>query len=161
VGHPTRPHSDIDISIFRVDAPSLRDLLLGWDLHAAHEGTLTPWTTSSEKPAGDSIWCRARPGRPWSLQVMLDEGTLREWVCHRHREIRLPLDQATARSPEGIAYLRPEVQLLLKAKDTRPKDDADFATVFPLLGPTQARWLADALERHYPRHRWLQAMGNS
>jgi len=64
---------------------------------------------------------------------MFDEGTGAEWVCHRHADIRLPLREVIAHTPSGLPYLRPEIQLLWKAKDTRPKDDADFALVFPLL----------------------------
>jgi hypothetical protein len=160
VGHPTRPHTDMDVSILRRDAPLLRQLLAGWDLHGAHAGILTPWTTEDMEPPTASIWCRTAPGRAWCLQVMLDEGSGAEWVCHRHGEIRLALPDALARSPEpqGAAYLRPELQLLLKAEDSRPKDDADFAVVFPLLGPAEAQWLAGILRRLFPDHRWLDQM---
>jgi hypothetical protein len=158
VGHATRPHGDIDVSILRRDAPLLRLLLAGWDLHGADAGVLTPWTTADTGPPTGSIWCRRAPGRAWCLQVMLDAGSETEWVCHRHGEIRLALPDALARSPEGIPYLRPELQLLLKAKDCRPKDEADFAAVFPLLGTDEAKWLAGNLRRLYPRHRWLNQM---
>jgi hypothetical protein len=155
VGHRTRAHGDIDVSVLRRDAPLLRRVLAGWDLHGAHAGVLAPWTTADMAPPIDSIWCRTLPERAWCLQVMLDEGTRAEWVCPRHHEIRLALSDALARSPAGIPYLRPEVQLLLKAKDTRPKDDADFAAVFPLLGRPEAQWLTGTLGRLYPEHRWL------
>jgi hypothetical protein len=85
---------------------------------------------------------------------MIDEGTPHEWVCHRHPDIHLPLDEVLLHSPDRIRHLRPEMQLLLKAKD-----DVDFATVFPLLSPEQAGWLTGALGRHYPDHRWLHGMG--
>jgi hypothetical protein len=124
-------------------------------LYEAHAGTLTPWRTATVAPPTGSIWGRTGPGHAWSLQVMLDEGTPAEWVCHRHSDIRLPLDRVLSTSPDGTPYLRPEIQLLLKAKDTRPKDDADFAVLYPLLAPRAARWLTDALQRYYPRHRWL------
>jgi hypothetical protein len=154
-GRQMRPHGDIDVSIFRRDAPMLRLLLEGWDLQVAHEGVLAPWITATLEHPAASVWCRAIPTGPWLLQVMFDEGNPSEWVCHRHPDIRLPLDRATSRSPDGVAYLRPELQLLLKAKDSRPKDDADFATVFPLLMPDRAAWLLGAIGRWYPRHRWL------
>jgi hypothetical protein len=40
VGHPTREHADLDISILRMDAPLLHRLLLGWDLQLAHASVL-------------------------------------------------------------------------------------------------------------------------
>jgi hypothetical protein len=150
-----RSHSDIDVSIFRDDAAALRRCLEGWDLQIARDGVLTPWTTGTLARPADSLWCRPDPAGPWRLQVMVDEGTPEEWVCHRHGDLRLPLDRATVRTPGGVAYLRPEIQLLLKAEETRPKDDADFAVVFPLLTAPPAAWLTDALERHHPGHRWV------
>jgi hypothetical protein len=87
---------------------------------------------------------------------LFDEGTGTEWVCHRHADIRLPLREVIAHTPSGLPYLRPEIQLLWKANDTRPKDDADFALVFPLLAPEAGRWLMEALRRHYPDHAWLR-----
>jgi hypothetical protein len=155
VGHPMRPHADMDASIFREDAPQLRSVLAGWDLHVAHDGALVAWNAETPEPPGASLWCREAPTGPWRLQVLLDDGTPSEWVCPRHRDIRLPIWAATARSPRGVAYLRPELQLLLKAKDSRPKDDADFAAVFPLLRHEQAFWLTGAITRSYPDHRWL------
>jgi hypothetical protein len=87
---------------------------------------------------------------------MFDEGTGAEWVCHRHADIRLPLREVIAQTPSGLPYLRPEIQLLWKAKDTRPKDDADFALVFPLLAREAGQWLMEVLRRHYPHHAWLR-----
>lgn len=100
VGHPTQPHADMDVSILRRDAASLRQLLAGWDLHGAHAGVLTPWTTADMTPPTGSIWGQTAPGRAWCLQVMLDDGSRSEWVCHRHGGIRLALHDSLARSPE-------------------------------------------------------------
>jgi hypothetical protein len=154
VGHTTRAHHDIDVSILRADAPLLRHLLLGWDLQLAHAGVLTPWTTSTVEPPFSSIWCRTSADKPWCLQVMFDEGTPTQWTCRRHPEIVLPMTEAIRRSSD-VPYLAPHIQLIMKAKDTRDKDDADFATVLPLLSPDESRWLTTALRRHYPNHRWL------
>jgi hypothetical protein len=44
----------------------------------------------------------------------------------------------------GTPYLVPEIVLLFKAKHDRPKDNADFAEVLPLLDPNSGwptRWL--------------------
>ena len=155
VGRSTRAHHDIDVSVLRVDAPLLHPILEGWDLRLAHAGVLTPWTTSGVEPPFSSIWCRAAAEASWCLQVMFDEGSPAEWICRRHPDLALPMTEAVHRSPEGIPYLAPQVQLLMKAKDTRPKDDADFAVVFPLLRPERAAWLTDALHRHYRGHHWL------
>jgi hypothetical protein len=86
---------------------------------------------------------------------MFEEGTSTEWICRRHPEIRVPWSDAVLSSAEGIPYLAPQLQLLMKATDTRPKDDADFAAVFPRLATDAAGWLTAMLRRYYPDHRWV------
>ncbi|MEV0590446.1 hypothetical protein [Nonomuraea cavernae] len=51
-----------------------------------------------------------------------------------------------------------EVQLLYKAKGTRPKDQADFEAVLPLLSDGQRRWLDEALETEHTTHPWRERL---
>ena len=157
VGRLTREHSDIDVSVLRTEAPLLHRLLLGWDLQLAHQGALTPWTTPEVDPPCSSAWCRPSAVEPWRLQVMFEDGTPERWICRRHPDIELPMRDVIAHAPDGTPFMAPQLQLFMKAKDTRPKDDADFATVTPLLSPTATRWLQNALQRFYPTHPWLRA----
>ncbi len=60
----------------------------------------------------------------------------------------------TSRSP----YLVPEIVLLFKAKHVRPKDQADFDGVLPLLDPDAAGWLRRMLARVHPGHAWIGAL---
>jgi hypothetical protein len=55
---------------------------------------------------------------------------------------------------DGLPYVAPAVQLLWKAKDTRPKDEHDFETVAPLLTADERGWLADAIARSHPESPW-------
>jgi hypothetical protein len=57
--------------------------------------------------------------------------------------------------PGGVPYLAPEIQLLYKAKNHRPKDDADFDAAVGLLSATQRRWLREALAVHHPGDPWI------
>lgn len=57
-----------------------------------------------------------------------------------------------------MAYLRPEVQLLLKAKHVRPQDDLDFERCVPALEDSGRAWLARALMTAHPGHRWLERL---
>jgi hypothetical protein len=155
VGHPTRPHADLDVSVRRADASLLRRHLDGWDLRLAQAGVLTPWTADALPPPADSIWCRRRPERSWCLQVMFEAGPPSEWVSRRHPDLRYPMAAAVCRTEAGLPYLAPHLQLIMKAEDTRPKDDDDFRVVFPLLAPEEATWLLGALRWHYPTHHWL------
>jgi hypothetical protein len=51
--------------------------------------------------------------------------------------------------------MAPEIQLFMKAQDSRPKDDADFDVVSPLLDGRATTWLIESLRRHYPDNHWL------
>ena len=77
-----------------------------------------------------------------------DEG---RWVFRRLPTLWLPADAISFRTREGIKALRPEVQLLYKAKDVRTKDEADFRALLPTLDRSQKVWLVDALEGRPPR----------
>jgi hypothetical protein len=70
--------------------------------------------------------------------------------------LRRPLAEALATTPDGIPYLRPEIVLLLEAKDTRPKDEVDFDASLPLLDAAARRWLAAGLMLLHPDHRWAR-----
>jgi hypothetical protein len=56
---------------------------------------------------------------------------------------------------DGIPYLAPEIQLLYKAKASRPKDEADFARTLPALNKKSRQWLAQSLALIHPDHPWL------
>lgn len=51
---------------------------------------------------------------------------------------------------DGLPYLAPELQLLYKSNDVRPKDDADAAIVIGLLDPERRGWLAAHLPAGHP-----------
>ncbi|MGV9307933.1 nucleotidyltransferase domain-containing protein [Nonomuraea sp. NPDC003727] len=159
VGRAFREHGDVDVSVLRRDQLAVRRLLAGWDCHVADPpGTLRPWPVGEVLPErAHDVWVRASAGGPWRFQLMLDDAEGEEWVYRRDRRIRRPL--STLGVPEdGFQRIAPEVQLLYKAKDTRPKDEADFAEVLPLLTGEQRRWLDDALAIAFGAHPWRPAV---
>jgi Aminoglycoside-2''-adenylyltransferase len=154
----TRPHADIDVVVLCADLPSVQDRLRDWDLHAADPpGQLRPWDNSKPLPRHvQDIWCRRTPASPWQLQLMIAETAGHDWVYRRDPRIRLPVPAlygpaSTPRRP----VLAPEIQLLHKSKNVRPKDDADFRAALPALDGRQRRWLHDALTLATPAHPWL------
>jgi hypothetical protein len=61
-----------------------------------------------------------------------------------------------SRSPEGLLFLAPEIQLFYKAKAPRPKDWLDFTKVLPQLTNAQMTWLRDAIVLAYGEdNSWL------
>jgi len=161
LGKQTRDHADIDISVSRNDALRVQGYLTGWQFFAVNPpGSLRPWKTGEvlEPPVHD-IWCSRDPGC-WELQLMLHEERSGKWIYRRNPEIHLPLHEAYRTGADGLRYLRPELQLLFKAKASRPKDHEDFARVWPMLDETQRSMLQDLIRREFPDgHPWLTPQG--
>ncbi|MGI8311792.1 nucleotidyltransferase domain-containing protein [Saccharopolyspora hattusasensis] len=155
-----REHADIDVLLLRRDQLAVQDALAGWEWWAADPpGRLRPWRPGERLPDGvHDIWCRPGADEPWRIQVMLDESVGDDWVSQRNPHLRRPVTTLGHTSSDGIPYLAPEIQLFYKAKEPRPKDDADFAAAQPMLSTGQRRWLADAISDTYGHHPWLQQL---
>jgi hypothetical protein len=140
VGRSWRRHADMDVGVCRADAPALAGLLGGWDLHVAAGGRLTPWDGEALDASGqqNNVWCRRTPASAWSLDVTVGEGDERWWVYRRDPSLRLTWDDAVLRSADGVPYLAPDLQLLFKSTNVRPKDDEDARQVVPTL-PAERR----------------------
>lgn len=158
-----RPHGDLDLEVLRVDLPLLRRHLAGrFDLWTADSGALKPLLPDDD-PDGSAdtllpegcgqVWVRAGAVEPWEYDILLMTGDRETWEYKRDRRIRRPLADV-GWSHGGVRYLRPEIQLLLKARGLRPKDQQDFDAALPLLEPDARAWLRDALELAHPGHPW-------
>lgn len=78
-------------------------------------------------------------------------GTDEEWIYRREPSLRRPWDEAVLSSRSGVPYLAPELQLLFKSKDVRPKDQLDAEVVVPTLSESQRALLESWLP---PDHPW-------
>ena len=126
----------------------------GWDIHAAHEGRLDPWTVwRGEAP--NNLWLRRDLTAPWVLDLTVGEGTDTEWVYRRDAVVRRPWREAILTSRTGVPYLAPELQLLFKSKHLREKDTMDAERVIPELVADQRNFLIN----HLPEdHAWQQLL---
>jgi len=61
-------------------------------------------------------------------------------------------------SQPGRPVLTPEIQLLYKSHQPRPKDQADFEALSDELTDDQRRWLLDALLLTQPNHPWIHRL---
>jgi hypothetical protein len=157
VGRSWRDHDDTDVGVPRRDVAGVRMVLDGWDIHVAAAGRLDPWRGQELRPDlhQNNLWCRRHPTGPWCLDVTIAEGDSEAWVYRRDPRIRIQWGQAVLRTTGGVPYLAPELQLLFKSKDPRPKDDVDARQVIPELGGRQRRRLARLLPEN---HRWQQLL---
>ncbi len=82
-------------------------------------------------------------------------------MFRRDRRISRPLGEVILRTRGELPYLAPEVQLLFKAKDMRPKDEKDLEAALPLLSQRRRRWLDRAISEARPDHPWLLRLRRS
>lgn len=156
LGRRTRDHEDLDVGLLLRDQLAVQATLSGWDLHPAGGGVLRPWPPGENLPPDvHDVWCRPAPNAPWALQFMLNEAEGEDWLFRRDPGVRRPLAEIVLRDRDGLPFLAPEVQLLFKSKQPRPKDEADFAAVLPYLDEGRRRWLSEVLARVQPGHPWI------
>ncbi|MFA9428838.1 GNAT family N-acetyltransferase [Egicoccus sp. AB-alg2] len=157
VGRRTRRHDDLDVGVLRRDQAAVQRYLRGWELWAADPpGTLRPWAPGEWLPVGvHDVWARRPGSASWRFQLHVNEADGPSWVSRRDPAVRRSLTEAVV-DVGGIPVLAPELQLLMKARTPRPKDEADFAAVLPALDVRRRGWLA----RHLPAgHPWLGPLG--
>lgn len=151
LGREWRAHADLDVGVCRQDLNALHRHLAGWDLHVAAAGVLSSWNgrpLSAERHE-NNIWARRTPSSPWALDITVGGGDDNRWWSRRDPTIRLPWADAVL-DAEGIPFLAPHVQLLMKSKTVRPKDQLDAEVVIPSLDLEQRSWLMQHLSRDHP-----------
>ncbi|TGD84701.1 hypothetical protein BayCH28_25265 [Mycolicibacterium sp. CH28] len=151
-----RAHGDLDIGIPRSEADSFIEFAgTTLDVWAA-AGSLTPLSIDGSSIPEDcgNLWLRHSGADPWEYDVLLDDVREQTWVYKRSSHITRPLSDCLW-SRDGITYLRPEIQLLLKAMHSRPKDTLDFERCLPSLDDESRTWLTRSLRHENPQHPWV------
>ena len=157
-----REHEDIDVSVLACDAPLLREHVGDrWHLWTNVSGRIRPMTERwPDLPEPDcQIWVRRDALSPWVMDIPVTPDVDGRWQNKRLPDHVLPLEEATWVTDEGVRVLNPEIVLLFKSTNGRPKDRRDFERALPLLDPGPRRWLRDAIGRLRPDHPWLTRFG--
>jgi hypothetical protein len=155
VGRERREHEDLEVAIPAAALPAFAERLSDLELWVpSGAGTLVPL------PGGDldethQTWALDTAANEWRIDLFREPSTGGEWVCRRNARIRLPYDELIEHTAGGLPYLRPEVVLLFKAKQARPKDESDLAAVLPLLDSARKQLLASWIGLVHPGHFWL------
>ena len=160
IGRPYRPHDDIDIVVLRSEQLAVQEWFRDWTMAAADPpGALRPWTPGEKLSwRVHDIWAQ-RPGAAgWELQIMIQENDATSWFFRRDDRVHGRVDDLSV-MVDGVPCLRADLQLLFKAKSSRPKDDLDFLQVLPILSEGQRRSLWDWLDLTSPNgHPWMAAL---
>ena len=156
----SREHGDLDIGIPRQSVAGFVNFIAPRLDAWAAAGSLTPVFRDSVAQLPETIgnlWLRASGGDPWEYDVMLEPVEADTWIFKRDARITRPLADCLWER-HGVTYLRPEVQLLLKAKNVRARDDLDFDRCLPILDATDLAWLGRALRTAHPGHPWTERL---
>ena len=155
-GEQTREHEDLEVAVPADHFGRLPPLFPELEFWVpAGAGRLVPMTAATL--AGDShqTWGWDPAAGRWRLDIFREPHDGDTWICRRDEaRIRRPYREIIQRTADGIPYLAIEVALLFKAKNVRPKDEADFAGALPLLSPAERGWLDAALGLVHPEHPW-------
>jgi hypothetical protein len=161
-GAQSRPHGDLDIGILRRDAREVLAVFSSWEIFEAEAGVLTRLKQGAPPRSGvNLLWCRPAGAAEWALEFLLDDAIEDEWVFRRQPDIRRRLATIVRRTAEALPYLAPEIQLLYKSRNPRPRDEADFRLLAPRLDGEARAWLNDALVRTDPQHAWIPDLKSS
>ncbi|KJY39899.1 hypothetical protein VR45_01625 [Streptomyces sp. NRRL S-495] len=157
VGRVRRTHTDVDILVLARESELLARHFADRPLTVTdqQDGARRPWVPGEPPEPGRETLSLDAGGTAGPVEILFGAADGADWVFHRGRRTRRPLEALTRTSPGGLPYLSPEVVLLFKARDGRPKDDADFADLAPLLTEEQRAWLAPRLAPPgAPAHPW-------
>lgn len=158
VGRLTRAHGDVDVLVLDRDLPAIGRAFpdayaerpelqerIAWDRSTALVPGLEALALPVDLPGGIS-----------QLQILVGLADGDEWVYHRGRgTLRLPLEDITRRTPDGVPYLAPVVTLLFKSRQLREKDTTDFQVMAPLLTEPERGWLRSVIQPWRGDHPWL------
>ncbi|MFE4512937.1 nucleotidyltransferase domain-containing protein [Kitasatospora sp. NPDC056783] len=154
LGRQSRAHGDLEIAVPAAGFPEIRDRFPEYEFDAVGSGRVWPAPGPEALAATHQTWMRDRASGRFLLDVFREPHDGGTWICRRDESLRLPYQAITERTAEGIPYLAPELVLLFKAKEARPKDRDDFANALPLLGSSRRAALRGWLERIHPGHPW-------
>ena len=101
------------------------------------------------------IWVRREASAPWVMDVPVTPDVDGLWQNKRLPDHVVPLDDATWVTDDGVRVLNPEIVLLFKSTNGRPKDRRDLDRTLPSLSAAQVSWLNDAIRELRADHPWL------
>jgi hypothetical protein len=157
-GQQTRAHADIEIAVPARRFHELRECFAEFTFDAVGAGQIWESATPEELAATHQTWLRDPTTGNYLLDVFREPHDGQTWIYRRDESLRLPYTAVIQHTLDGIPYLVPELVLLFKAKDVRPKDQSDFDSVLPLMSRPQRETLSVFLARAHPGHPWLAAL---
>lgn len=159
LGRMTRVHEDVDIAVFREDQRAIHECWPHWHKQKVIAGVFREWSAEEwlSLPVHE-VHIQSSDEPPQVMEFLLNERDEEQWIFRRNPAVTLPIDRLIRAGKGDIPILAPAVVLLYKAKNPRPKDEADFQAVASHLAAAEREWLAASLSIVHPGHHWLSAL---
>lgn len=156
IGGLGRAHDDLEIGVPRARFAEIADAFpdFEWDV----VGNGQAWPFPEEADTMHQTWLREPATGRYRLDVFREPHRGDQWICRRDASITMPYGELILHTDDGIPYVIPEVVLLFKAKQRRPKDEADFLRALPMLDRFRRARLSRWLARVHPGHPWLETL---
>jgi hypothetical protein len=149
-GTVSREHSDIEIACFRADLPRLLPALGAFEIATARNKALTPYRSGDVLPEENfSLWLRRHGETLWAFEIVAEAQRNGQWAYRREASVGRAMDEVFVRA-DAYPIIAPEIQLLYKCKEPRPKDIDDHERHVPLLDAAAYRWLREAVAAAHP-----------
>ena len=157
-GQVHREHHDVDLCAFREHTDDLLAYFREWESYVAvpGEGRYEQLRAVEDTSAPRHELMFEKDGV--RIEVLLIEREGEQVIFRRDPGITMAYERFARQDAAGRLFVAPEWQLLFKAKNPRPKDEADFQNHAPLLAPEARAWLRAALERHQPESAWIEGL---
>ena len=149
---------DVEIALPAGRFDEAMDALPGFEWDVVGGGRVWPFPEQCAQHF--QTWLREPGTGIYRLDVFREPSIASRWACGHDLTIRLPNDELILHSDDGIPYVISEVALLFKAEHVPPKDQHDFRTVVPALGPARKDRLRSWLSTIHPGHLWICALDN-
>lgn len=156
LGKVTREHDDIEIVLYRKDQLAIQEYLDDWSFKKVQNRTVLPWVRNEHLalPIHETYAEKANE----KIEILLNELDGEHWLYRRDSRIKRELDKACLTTNSGIPILSPEIALLYKSKDPRPKDEMDFRNIYNYMSMEQKQWLRNSLKMIYIEHSWIDLL---
>jgi hypothetical protein len=155
-GRQTREHEDLDIVIDSALQHRVHEQLAGWRFRVNLGRRMMRWVPGMALGWPEYEIMAWLPGhRPSRFHILLNDCCDGQWRLPLYPAVVCSASRWCLTSEDGIPFNGPEIALLPKARNHRPKDDADLQAVLDLLDSGRRAWLRAALERYTPGHEWI------
>ncbi|MEU7909073.1 hypothetical protein [Actinoplanes sp. NPDC049118] len=106
----TRPHGDVEIAVPSAGFDGVAARFDDCDFYSVHDGKVKPATAETMR-VSHQTWALERATGRWRLDAFREPHDGDVWIFRRDGRIRRPYVEIIRRTPEGIPFLAPAIDV--------------------------------------------------